>query len=236
MQPRGVITYLLVASAAICKANWSHGAQIQYESAQRITDTASQFVASRHPWQGEKVTVTVGDLDPRTRLPRCSQALQAFLPPGASIKRRSTIGVRCGAKKPWKIYLPVTLASFAKVMVSKHPIAAGQLLSPADISWTERDVSTLAYGYQRSLDKHGMRSRRSIPQGAVITANMLEAAAIIRKGQTVDLVSRHSAVKVSMKGRALEDGAKGSRIRLANLSSGKQVEGRVDSRHRVIIE
>ena len=206
------------------------------ESAQRISATASQFIAKRHPWQKENTRISVGELDPRTRLAKCSERLQAFLPSGASIKRRTTVGVRCRGVKAWKVYLPVTIAAYTKVMVSKHPIAAGQKVTEADISWSERDVSTLSYGYQKHLGDHGMRSRRSIPQGAVITANMLEATSIIKKGQELKLISHSAAVSVSMKGRALEDGAKGGRIRVKNVSSGKQLEGIVVTGNTVRIE
>ncbi len=206
------------------------------ESAQRISATASQFIAKRHPWQNENTRITVGELDPRTRLAKCSQRLRAFLPPGASIRRRTTVGVRCEGVKAWKVYLPVTIAAFTKVMVSKHPIAAGQRLTEADITWTERDVSSLSYGYQKGLGSEGMLSRRSIPQGAVITANMLEAPAMIKKGQELKLISHSTAINVSMKGRALQDAAKGARIRVENISSGKQLEGIVISGNTVRIE
>ena len=121
-------------------------------------------------------------------------------------------------------------------MVSKHPIAAGQRVTEADITWTERDVSSLSYGYQKGLGGQGMLSRRSIPQGAVITANMLEAPAMIKRGQELKLISRSTAINVSMKGRALQDAAKGARIRVENISSGKQLEGIVISGNTVRIE
>ena len=228
---RVAITIALLSS--VCPSTL---ASAGVESAQRISATASQFIAKRHPWQNENTRITVGELDPRTRLAKCSQRLQAFLPPGASIRRRTTVGVRCEGVKAWKVSLPVTIAAFTKVMVSKHPIAAGQRVTEADITWTERDVSSLSYGYQKGLGGQGMLSRRSIPQGAVITANMLEAPAMIKRGQELKLISRSTAINVSMKGRALQDAAKGARIRVENISSGKQLEGIVISGNTVRIE
>ena len=228
---RAAITIALLSS--VCPSTL---ADAGVESAQRISATASQFIAKRHPWQNENTRITVGELDPRTRLAKCSQRLQAFLPPGATIRRRTTVGVRCEGVKAWKVYLPVTIAAFTKVMVSKHPIAAGQRVTEADITWTERDVSSLSYGYQKGLGGQGMLSRRSIPQGAVITANMLEAPAMIKRGQELKLISRSTAINVSMKGRALQDAAKGARIRVENISSGKQLEGIVISGNTVRIE
>ena len=122
-------------------------------------------------------------------------------------------------------------------MVSKRPIAPGETVTPADVSWVEREVSTLSYGYLRSLQQPGgMRSRRSIAQGAVITANMLEAGTLISKGQQVTLRSDSGAISVSMRGLALQDGAVGSLINVRNLSSGKQLEGRVENANTVILK
>ncbi|MDX1505714.1 MAG: flagellar basal body P-ring formation chaperone FlgA [Spongiibacter sp.] len=212
----------------------STGYTAEIESAARITATAKAYISARHPWQNQKHRVAVGKLDPRTKLPKCAAELRAFLPPGAQIQRRTTVGVRCSAGKPWKIYLPVTVSAYANVMVAKHPIAPGRDITAADVSWVERDVSTLSYGYVRSLKQAGgFRSRRSIAQGAVLTPNMLEASSVISKGQRVELSSSGSAIQVTMMGIALEDGALGSRIKVKNLSSGKHLEGTVASDNRV---
>lgn len=229
-------TVWLLLCAALLLAPLAAAASTQLESAERISDTARQFIAKRHPWQTQTSRTTVGKLDPRTRLPRCTQALEAFLPVGATIRRRTTVGVRCSSDRPWKIYLPVSVAVYAKVMVSTRPIAAGETVSRADVSWVEREVSTLAYGYLRSLQQPGgMRSRRSIPQGAVITSNMLEAGTLISKGQQITLRSNSGAIAVSMRGIALEDGSIGSRIKVRNLSSGKSLEGRVENANTVLL-
>ena len=122
-------------------------------------------------------------------------------------------------------------------MVSRHPIAPGRPISAADISWSKRDIATLGYGYLRSLEgAGGYRARYSIAQGAVITPNMVEADSVIQKGQQVHLSSLAGSVKVSMAGIALQNGALGGRIRVKNLSSGKQLEGIVESDHSVLIQ
>ncbi len=225
-----------LTTALLCALLAAPAATASIESAQRISDAARDYIAARHPWQGQKTRIEVGQLDPRTRLPRCEKALQAYMPSGAEIRRRSTVGVRCTGKKPWKIYLPVTVAAYARVMVSTRPIAAGQTVSAGDISWVEREVSSLSYGYLRHFDNSGaMRSRRSIAQGAVITANMLEANSVVSKGQQLQLLSSSGPISVSMKGIALQDGAPGARIRVRNISSGKELEGRVNRSGQVVL-
>jgi flagellar basal body P-ring formation protein FlgA len=208
----------------------------ELESHARISETASAYIASRHPWQKMKTKITVQALDPRTKLLRCPVKLEAFLSSGAKIKRRTTVGVRCNGKKPWKIYLPVTVEAYANVMVARHPIAPNSEISERDVSWSQRDISALGYGYLQSLgDRGGYRSKRSIAQGAVLTPNMVEASSIISKGQRVQLNSNTGPVSVSMMGIAMQDGALGSRIMVKNLNSGKQLEGVVASENVVLL-
>jgi flagella basal body P-ring formation protein FlgA len=228
--------YLWLIAAAIA-TSIAGPAQAERESTARIAATAKAYIAARHPWRDMETSVTSKKLDPRSRLEKCQGPLEAFLPPGGRIKQRTTVGVRCSSGKPWKIYVPVNIAAYAKVMVSRHPIAPGRPISAADISWSKRDIATLGYGYLRSLEgAGGYRARYSIAQGAVITPNMVEADSVIQKGQQVHLSSLAGSVKVSMAGIALQNGALGGRIRVKNLSSGKQLEGIVESDHSVLIQ
>lgn len=224
--------YALVATL-LGTAMPGHAASL--ESHSRIQSTAKAYIANKHPWQKFESRISVDALDPRSRLASCPIALQAFLPPGAKIKRRTTVGVRCKAGKPWKIYLPVTVSAYAKVMVAKHAIAPNSAIRKSDISWVKRDISSLGYGYLNSMSENGYKSRRSIAQGAVLTPNMVTAASIVSKGQRVNLRSKNGVVQVSMQGQALENAALGERIRVKNLSSGKQIEGIVESPHEVLI-
>jgi flagella basal body P-ring formation protein FlgA len=52
---------------------------------------------------------------------------------------------------------------------------------------------------------------------------------IVRRGQEVTLLSSDGAVEVRANGRAMIDGAAGSRIQVQNLSSLRVVEGVVES-------
>ncbi len=230
------ISQTLLLSTALSLFS-SAGSAAPSESHSRIAATAKAYIAARHPWRQLSTKITVQKLDPRTQLSSCPGKLEAFLSNGAKIKRRTTVGVRCTAgAKPWKIYLPVTVEAYAKVMVARHPIAPGTEISANDISWSKRDITSLGYGYLRSLgDKGGYQSRQSIAQGAVLTPNMVTASSIISKGQRVQLNSNDGPVSVSMMGIALQNGALGKRILVKNLNSGKQLEGVVASDNTVLL-
>ncbi|MBD2858410.1 flagellar basal body P-ring formation protein FlgA [Spongiibacter sp. KMU-158] len=226
---------LLFTLLALPVSSTSLAADGSKESHARIAEVARQYIAARNPWRDMKNRIEVGQLDPRSQLAKCPIKPEAFLPPGSRIKRRTTVGIRCPGNNGWKIYLPVNIAAYARVMVAKHPIPPGTRISESDISWSERDIATLSYGYLNNLDgAGGYKAKRAISQGAVISTNMVEADSIIAKGQRVELISQHGTVSVSMMGIALQDAALGQRVLVKNLSSGKQLEGIVESNQRVI--
>ncbi len=212
-----------------------HVAAFEKEDHQRIAQVAKAFIAARNPWKDMKYRIEVDGLDPRTQLAKCPITPEAFLPPGARIKQRTTVGVRCPGERPWKIYLPVNIAAYAKVMVAKHPIGPGMSINDSDITWSERNISTLSYGYLRTLDDAGgYRARRAIAQGAVLTPAVVEADNVIQKGQRVELINLTGPIAVSMVGVAQESAALGALIRVKNLSSGKELQGVVQSSGKVV--
>ncbi|GAB3375246.1 flagellar basal body P-ring formation protein FlgA [Spongiibacter taiwanensis] len=230
------IKALLLSGACIATLAQASYAQAGYESPERIAATAKAYIAARNPWKDMNTEVTADRLDPRSKLAKCDAALEAFLPPGGRIKRRTTVGVRCTSGQAWKIYVPVSIAAYTKVMVARYPIAPGSLIRAEDVSWSKRDIATLGYGYLRSLEgRGGYRARYSIAQGAVLTPNMVEADSAIQKGQKVYLNSNTGGIKVTMAGIAMENAPLGGRIKVKNLSSGKQLEGVVESDHQVLI-
>ncbi len=208
----------------------------QLQSQDSIRATARRFIQARHPWQNLDASIEVAKLDSRSRLPRCHQSLRAFLPSGARVGHRTTVGVQCPDNKGWKVYLPVTVRAMATALVATRPLPPKTELGPSDVQAVKRDIASLGYGYISRLDNAaGYRTKRSIAQGAVITPVMVEAALMIRRGQKVTLLSGAGPVQVSMAGVATSEGALGSRIQVRNLTSGRIVEGLVRSSETVEI-
>lgn len=210
------------------------GAAEAMQSESSIRQTAKSHIAARHPWQQLQHEVEAGRLDGRSRLSRCRSALEAFTPPRAPIKQRTTVGVRCPDRNGWTVYLPVTVNAYANALVATRPLARGTVLDSSSVRTAKRNISSLGYGYIDNLNvAGGYRASRSITAGAVITPNMVESAVMIKRGQTVTLIARHGAIGVSMTGVAAGNASLGNRISVKNVKSGKVVEGIVRSAETV---
>lgn len=207
-----------------------------WQAPDTIAQAARDFVAGQHPWPALETDIRVRSLDSRLRLARCDQPLEAFLSAAAPVRAHTTVGVRCSGSTPWQLFVPVQISAYDQVLVSRHALARGSVLSTAVLQVERRDVARLVQGYLPALPAETpLRLRHAVAMGAVISPRMVEAAAAVQRGQQVRLVSEAAGMQVSMGGVALAEAARGARVQVRNLSSGRVVEGIVETDNQVRI-
>lgn len=218
----GFLTVLLLITASTATAS------VDRQSLESIAAAASQHVQQNVRVPGATITPTVKSIDTRLRLARCATPLETFTPQNTTPKRNFVVGVKCSTPKPWKIYVPVSVAIERKVVVSMRPLARGHVLRPEDLDAQTHDVADIQATY--FTDKShivGKSLKRSVPSGAFLHAALLDNPAIVKRGQKVTLMAERDGVRVKMSGTALEDGAINDQVRVENLSSKRRVEGTV---------
>jgi flagellar basal body P-ring formation protein FlgA len=168
----------------------------------------------------------IGPIEPRLELERCGQPIMANLTSAHHMPDRATIELRCPSPKPWHLYVQVRIIGTSTVAVAAHAIIVGSVLKDTDLRTEQHDISELPLGF---LDDPsiavGLTASRPIPGGAFITNQQLVAAKAVQRGQSVTLVAGAGGMSVRMAGKALSDGLVNQRVKVANLSSGKVVEG-----------
>jgi flagellar basal body P-ring formation protein FlgA len=200
------------------------------ESIATIRAAAESYVKSLIPPGGEN-TVTVGALDSRLRRAHCpAKYLTASLLAGLSLQARSTIGVTCAGPVHWTIYVPVTVESTIDVLVLKHPTDRDSRLGPTDVTVERRRTAGPGNLYLTApAELSGRTVRRPLPAGTTLAVDMFTADLVVRRGQQVTLLSSGGMIEVRAVGRAMTDGAQGSRIQVRNLSSDRVIEGVIES-------
>ncbi|MDT8438406.1 MAG: flagellar basal body P-ring formation chaperone FlgA [Wenzhouxiangellaceae bacterium] len=195
----------------------------ELQSHESIRATAAEYVRERHG-SGEDLRIRAGELDPRLRLKACTRPLQAFSTGARTLAANASIGVRCPGG--WKLFVPVRIEKPAEVLVSRHPLTRGSVLSADDLEPVETDTLRLSQGYfTRPEQLLGHRLRRSVPAGAVITHSLVDEQPLIERGERVMLTLRDQSIGVRAPAEALQNARKGERIRVRNLSSGRTIEG-----------
>lgn len=204
------------------------------QSHDSIRATAEFHAIEKAEMLAGRPVVKVGRLDSRLKLAECDQPLHAFDSPNGLSGGRGVVGVRCEGSTPWKIYVPVTVALMAQVVVTRNPVVRGQSLTANDLVLREMDISSERKAVFRDIGNAvGLRSKRTLDAGSLIHAGLLKRAKLIRRGGQVEIVATIDGLQVRMRGKAMADGGRGDRIQVKNTRSGRLVTGTVTG-HGVI--
>jgi len=193
-----------------------------------IRDAARQHVAASADRFAARAEISVGRLDSRLKLTACDEPLETYDSPNGLNRGRGVVGVRCDGSKPWKIFVPVTIALIESVVTTRRPLVRGQTVRADDLVLSETDVSRLHKAYfTRIEDVVGLRAKRAIGSDKTLHAGLLKREQLVERGKTVSILADLSGLQVSMRGKAMADGGYGDRIRVKNLKSGRVISGTV---------
>ena len=171
-----------------------------------------------------EVNIQVGEFAPDNVLPPCVQ-LEAFLPPGARAWGRVAVGVRCLAPSPWSAWVPSEVRVKGLYLVTAAPVAAGQLIGPADIRREAGELTTLAADILTDPTQAvGHAARIGLATGRPLAASHLRLPPAVVQGQPVKVVSRGPGFQVANDGVALSSAANGQAAQV-RLSNGQVVRG-----------
>lgn len=199
-----------------------------YQAHADILAAASEFVRQDETSFSVQPQVSPGKLDSRLRLPRCDQSLQAYAPPNGLKGGRSVVGVRCDGEKPWKLFVPVTIKLPAKVVTAARPLKRGAILQARDLLSATKDLATLHRSYYlEGSSLLGQRLKRNLDRGDVVTPKSVAKDKLIKRGGDVTILASNPQFQVRMRGKAMANGARGDRIKVKNLSSGRLVSATV---------
>ncbi len=168
--------------------------------------------------------------DPRLRLPECPEPLTATVPANGVRSARFTAEVRCDGSSPWRLYLPVRVTSIRPVVVASRALARDTVLAPGDVRLAESAPGSLPAGALHDTGLAvGRRLRRPADEGQALTASLLVAPTLVRRGQEVTVEAQAGGLQVRMAGVAQGDGALGDIIEVENGASGRIVQAVVRS-------
>jgi flagella basal body P-ring formation protein FlgA len=196
-----------------------------------IQATAQSYVLKQVPSQKPgSVQVNVGALDQRLRLAACATPLKAALPTGATFRARMTVAVSCAGPTTWTVYVPVNIETQTSVLVLRHAAARGARLTADDVEVQTRTISGAGDDYLTEVaELSGRTLKRSLGAGAAVTADSMVADSLIKRGQQVTLLAAAGGMEVRARGVAMNDAPAAGRVKAQNLSSGRIVEGVVET-------
>lgn len=183
--------------------------------------------------------IHVSTVDSRLRLAHCpKEDISLFIPHNQLLTQSSTLGVQCN-KQPsdWKIYIPIKIKILAKVVTTRHSLPKGYRINKTDLRLMNMNIKKLRYGYFNDEKMIiGMITKRNLRPGQIISPKYLMFPQLVKRGDSVTINAINQAIKVSMKGIAIENGKLGDTIRVKNLSSSKVIDAKVVTSGQVEIK
>lgn len=208
-----LLTLLLLSMPAV----WAAPA---VQSHAEIRLKVSEFVQEQTQSMQGKISVKVDEIDPNITLPACP-GFEAFLPPGTQLIGKTNVGVRC--KTNWTLFVPVQIKVTLTMLTASHPLQQGQLLTAADISSQNGEISQpgILTDPNQAI---GKILRFSLGAGQILKQDMLRAPWSVTQGQSVKLQVKMEGLSISSEGKALNNAAEGQSVQV-RTASGQVVSG-----------
>jgi flagella basal body P-ring formation protein FlgA len=216
--------WLLLSAAPLLHAEPS-SSRAAIDSAITVHLTArAQTEAARHGWRGWQLShksVPLGDAAPR----RCTQALQVSAgAPASSVLERQRLALHCADGDGWTLTVSTQASIRVQALVAARDIERRQVLTLDQLQWRALDLARQPRGVIADPQAIiGMSARRRLRAGQPLSANLLEPALLVRRGERVSIIARNGPIQARSKGEALAAGRLGEVIEVRNSSSGKVV-------------
>ncbi len=186
---------------------------------QRLMLDQNQTVKVKKILGGENIIVPLGLLSWEVKVPEAAVR-------GGDIG--ATIIARVEGREVRKFRIQAKLEIYATVAVAKAFLKRHQEIGEKDVQWVRKNIASLPSDIVTELkDVRGKRMTLALNSQETLRASMLENPPVVKKGDRVILVVENDLFKIITYGEAKEGGRKGDRIKLVNLSSKKEVCGRV---------
>ena len=115
-----------------------------------------------------------------------------------------------------------------EVAVLTRPIARGEAISIDDIAFMPATRATPADAITELDALVGMSARRALAADRPLRPADVMVTPLVKRGEPVTLLFQSGSVRITLRGRALEDGGAGETIRVLNSDSERTVEAMVE--------
>lgn len=132
--------------------------------------------------------------------------------------------------------MPVQAHLWRDIRVARSMLKPGELVADADIALERRDVLALHAPLAEIADGDTtLEIAESLPAGTPLFARSVRLRPVIHRGEMTTARLEDGALVVTIKVQALEDGTPGQIIRLRNLDSARDFNGKVLDEKTVLV-
>jgi flagellar basal body P-ring formation protein FlgA len=205
----------------------------------RINAAVKAFVLHHAPWKPDQLKVYKFTLDQELTVPPGIVAFQVTAP-----KHTDWLGpipfnvlVIVDGQAVRKVTAPATIEVWSDVVIAAKPLGKFQPIHADDILIKKMNLARVPANVIASAEQVlGRRANRNIAANSILRSDQVEMAPVIKRGDVVQVIAESEVLKVTAKGLAKENGAKGDRIQVMNLGSKKIIYALVVDGQTVQVE
>lgn len=221
--PTAVASVVVASSASAAAAAVQPATLPGQQDPEAIHAVALAFMQQQAAGLPGKVEITVAPAFPRG-LAACT-SLEPFMPTGARMWGRTTVGVRCAGARPWTIYLQARVSLHATYYLAARAMNVGEVLSAADLVARDGDLTGLPQAIVTDPSQAvGAVSLMRIAGGMPLRRDMLRSASAVSIGQTVRVVAAGDGFSISAEGSAMNNASPGQQVRV-KTANGQIISG-----------
>lgn len=203
-----------------------------------IIQAARECVLSKLPWPAENVECRLlQQLSPELRQVNSASEFEIsaeLRSPGPPVGR---VQVRVIAEAPRvlpiEVFVQLEIRHVDQVVLAARTIERGHVITASDLYVDRQDVTELQEYCSKIEDLVGMSARRTVRAllplriSDVETKVRNDTQVVIKRKEQVKMTARLGNLTVTAMGEALQEGRVGETIRLRNLESNANLQGRV---------
>ncbi|MBI3090179.1 MAG: flagellar basal body P-ring formation protein FlgA [Candidatus Tectomicrobia bacterium] len=139
------------------------------------------------------------------------------------------------AVKRFNVNLAITVR--AKVVRLLRPLQRGEIVGAEMLRVEQADLAALPNGvFNDPQEVIGQQAKRPLSSFVILRRDMLEVPPLVRRGDLVTLLAQKPGLTVRTRGKVLGDARRGEQVRTVNLSSQREVIGKVLDAKTVVVE
>lgn len=182
------------------------------------------------PQHDRRVEIRELRINEKIILPPGTHSCEVILPEqahrGGSIS--AVLLFRVNGQEVRRVRISARVDIYAEVIASRHYLSRYHEIQERDIHAVNRNIALLPPDFlSERKDVVGKRTTIVINSGETIRTGMVEFPPLVKKGDRVMLLVENHQFKITTPGEAKEEGRRGDRIKLVNLSSKKEIYGKV---------
>ena len=195
-----------------------------------LTDDLRTFIQTQLPWAGADTTIDILDEPNAVTVPEGEVAVKWTPSPQYRWVGQGTFrgDVVVDGKVKQTIFAKANVEAFADVLVCGVDIPRGKTIAATDLSFQKRALSQQGGDAIQDLDQAvGMVARDSMMMGETVSRRALIAQQLVKRNAMVTVTAKAGGLSVRSRARSLDNGAAGDVVRLVNLDSKAEFQGRV---------